>query len=235
MKVDDEVILDAIQEAKDNSVLTKEDKPDKERNFDETIDLIVIVRDIDLNNPNNRIDRELLLPNPIKGNKSNVCFIVKDDMEVFLKDEGYPVINDDRLQELQSESNKEKKKLVKQYDYFVARGDLMVNVARTLARFLGQQGKMPKPQPKGFGVIRPDEDLEEYLKRLPRVVKISMKKHLQVQTKVGKKSQDNEQILENINSVLSFLDSQLPYGITTNVEKIYMKTTMGQPVKMEDS
>ncbi len=235
MKVNEKVLREAVDMAKDNSVREKEGKDPKVRNFDETIDMIVSLRDIDLNNPNNRIDQEFLLPNPIPGNNDSVCFIAKDDMEMELKKKGYPVINDDDLSELQGESNKEKKKVVKKYDYFVARGDLMVNVARVLARFLGQQGKMPKPQPKGYGIIRPEEDIEEYLEKLPRIIKIRMKKQLQIQTKVGKKSQDNDKVVENIDSIIGFLDNNLPFGIRTNVEKIYLKTTMGKPVKVPEA
>ncbi|MHA1476151.1 MAG: hypothetical protein ACTSQ5_13325 [Promethearchaeota archaeon] len=64
-----------------------EGKPEKVRNFDETVDLVINVRDVDIKNPNNRIDQEFLLPHPIKGNlaKEKICFIVKDDMEISLK------------------------------------------------------------------------------------------------------------------------------------------------------
>jgi large subunit ribosomal protein L1 len=228
------MVKSALNQALDNSVIEKEGKPDKKRNFDETVDLIINVRDVDINNPNNRIDQEIQLPHPIKGNNSeeDVCFIAKGDMELKLKDMGYKVINPDRLDELQSASKKEKKKIAHKYDYFVARADLMRDLARVLARFLGQNGKMPRPQPKGFGVIRPDEDIEEYVKRLNRIVKIRMKKHLIMQTKVGKKSQPKEDLLDNIDAILSFVKQQLPYG-HTNIDSIYVKTTMGKPAKVQ--
>lgn len=234
MKITNRMIKHALDVALDNSVHTKEGKPDKVRKFDETIDLIINVRDVDIKNPNNRIEQELLLPHGIKGNNSrdDVCFIVKDDMEIKLKELGYDVINPDRLDDIQSLSKKEKKKIAHKYDYFVSRADLMRNLARVLARFLGQTGKMPRPQPKGFGVIRPDEDIEEYVKRLDRIVKVRMKKQLLMQLKVGKKSQPKEDILENIDTVLTFVEQQLPFGYA-NVDSIFLKTTMGKPAKVE--
>ena len=104
--------------------MKKDGKSDKARKFDETIDMVVNIRDLDIKNPSNRIDQEYLLPHPIKGNNDNVVFIVKGDMELTLKDKGYAVINPDDLDELFKRPNKEKKLLVKKYDYFVARGDL---------------------------------------------------------------------------------------------------------------
>jgi large subunit ribosomal protein L1 len=185
-------IEDALLQAIENSTIKSKDekKPDRSRKFDETIDLIINLRDVDIKTPANRIDIEHLLPHPIKGNnsKDTIAFIAKGDMELELKELGYNVITVDALDTLQKKSNKEKKLVAKKYKYFIASADLMKNVAKVLARFLGQQGKMPKPQPKGFGIIRPNEDMKEYLPKLGRIVKLIMKKILVIQTKVGKKN-----------------------------------------------
>jgi large subunit ribosomal protein L1 len=234
LKLSHKMLQTALDEALAQSVRQHEGKPDKLRKFDETIDVIINVRDVDIKNPNNRIDQDLLLPHGITGNnaKNLVCFIAKDDMEIKLKDLGYTVINPDRLNDLQASPNKDKKAIAHKYDYFVARADLMRDLARVLARFLGQTGKMPRPQPKGFGVIRPNEDIDEYIKRLDRIVPVRMKKQLLLQLKVGKKSQPKKDILENIDTVLQFVEQQLPYGYT-NVDSIYIKTTMGKPAKVQ--
>ena len=233
MKLSNKNMKIALDEAIEQSVLKMEGKPDKVRKFDETVDIIINVRDVDIKNPNNRIDQEILLPHGIQGNltKKQVCFIARDDMEIKLKSLGYTVINPDRLDELQASPKKDKKAIAHRYDYFVASADLMRDLARVLARFLGQAGKMPSPQPKGFGVIRPTEDLDVYVSRLDRIIKIQMKKQLLLQLKVGKRSQSKDEILENIDSILSFVESKLPYG-ETNIESIFIKTTMGKPAKV---
>ncbi len=212
-----------------------EGKPEKVRKFDETVDLVINIRDVDIKNPNNRIDQEYLLPHPIKGNlpKEKVCFIVKDDMEISLKKMGYNIINPGMLDDLQRQSKKDKKAVANKYDYFVARADLMRNLAKVLARFLGQQGKMPRPQPKGFGVIKPNENLEAFISKLNRIIKITMKKSLLIQLKFGKKSQEFEELKDNLDSILSFVKDHLPNG-NNNISSIYIKTTMGKAVKVED-
>ena len=213
-----------------------EGKPEKVRKFDETVDLVINVRDVDIKNPNNRIDQEFLLPHPIKKNlpKEKICFIVKDDMEISLKEKGYDIINPGMLDDLQKQSKKEKKAVANKYDYFVARADLMRNLAKVLARFLGQQGKMPRPQPKGFGVIKPNENLEAFIAKLSRIIKISMKKQLIIQLKFGKKSQEYKELKENLDSILSFVKNHLPNG-NNNINSIFIKTTMGKAVKVEDT
>lgn len=235
MNVDFKEVHAALKDALENAIIKKEGKDDKVRKFDETVDLIINVRDVDIKNPNNRIDSEILLPNPIPNNltKKDVCFIVKDQMELDLKENGYAVLNADDLDELQKKSKKDKKSVAKKYKYFVARADLMRDLARVLARFLGQQGKMPRPQPKGFGVIRPNEDLDDFLAKLNRIVKIAMKKQLLMQLKIGKKSQSEKELMENIDTVLSYIEGQLPIGFN-NVKSIYVKTTMGKPVMVNE-
>jgi len=219
----------------EQSVIKMEGKPEKVRNFDETVDLVINVRDVDIKNPNNRIDQEFLLPHPIKGNlaKEKICFIVKDDMEISLKKMGYNIINPGMVDDLQKQSKKDKKAVANKYDYFVARADLMRNLAKVLARFLGQQGKMPRPQPKGFGVIKPNENLEAFISKLNRIIKITMKKQLLIQLKFGKKSQEFEELKDNLDSILSFVKDHLPNG-NNNIGSIYIKTTMGRAVKVED-
>ncbi|MHA1745433.1 MAG: 50S ribosomal protein L1, partial [Promethearchaeota archaeon] len=113
------------------------------------------------------------------------------------------------------------------------RGDLMRNLAKVLARYLGQQGKMPRPQPKGFGVIKPNENIEEFVARLNRIIKVEMKKSLLMQLKVGKKSQSPEDLMTNIESVLHFIETKLPNGYN-NIKSIYVKTSMGKPVRVAE-
>ncbi len=235
MILDQKLVRKALNEAIDLSIKRVEGKTEKVRKFDETIDLIINIRDVDIKNPNNRIDQELLLPHPITGNKpkDSVVFIVKDEMELKLRQLGYNIINPKQLDELQRQSMKDKKSIAKKYAYFVTRADLMRDVAKVLARFLGQQNKMPKPAPKGFGVIRPDENIDAYLPQLDRIIKLDMKKQLLLQLKVAKKSQNVTEIFENIDSVLSFVEHALPNG-NNNIKSIFIKTTMGKPVKVEE-
>ncbi len=40
--------------------------------------------------------------------------------------------------------------------------------------------------------------------------------------------------MENIDSIMSFLEHKLPHGYN-NIKSVYLKTTMGKPVKVKDA
>ncbi|MBD3350502.1 MAG: hypothetical protein GF364_03350 [Candidatus Lokiarchaeota archaeon] len=234
MIVEEKQLESALQQAIDNSVLEKKGKKAKERNFDETLDLIINLRDVDVRNPNYKIDREFLLPNSIYDKKDlSIVFVAKGDMVVELQDKKYDVIDDKYLSELDKKDVKAKKKFVKKYDAFVCQAPLMRNIAKTLGRYLGQSGKMPKPQPKGYGIIRPDEEIERIIDNFRRRIKLRTRRTPMLQTKFGKKSMDFKENFENLKSVYNLIESQLPNG-QGNVRSIYVKTTMGKPVKVQE-
>lgn len=232
MNIDKKLVNEALESALANSVRKKEGKPDKVRKFDEAVDVIINMRDLDIKNPNNRIEQEFILPHPVTE-KPSVCFFADGDMELALKKRGIPVINNDMLDDLQKKSNKEKRSIARKYDYFVARTDLMRNVAKVMARFLGQRGKMPKPQPKGYGVISVNENLDQYLNNLKSLVRVEMKKQLQIQLQIGKKSNSLNKLTENLDALLGLIESKLPNGYL-NLRSIFIKTTMGKPVKVRE-
>jgi ribosomal protein L1 len=92
---------------------------------------------------------------------------------------------------------------------------------------------MPKPQPKGFGVIKANENIEAYLNQMKYLIRIDMKKQLQIQTKIGRKSNDIADLMENFESILGVLETKLPGGYQ-NIRSIFIKTTMGKPVKVQE-
>jgi large subunit ribosomal protein L1 len=232
VNVEKNLVKQALQSAIEESVHKAEGKKDKVRKFDESVDIIFNVRDVDLKNPNNRIEQEHILPHVV-NEKPNLCFFAEGDMELAVKSRGIPVINVAALDELNRKPNKEKRAIARKYDYFVAREDLMRNVAKVMARFLGQRSKMPKPQPKGFGVIKANENLESYLDQMKYLIRIDMKKQLQIQTKLGHKSNDLKDLMENFESILGVLETKLPNGFQ-NIKSIFIKTTMGKPVKVQE-
>jgi large subunit ribosomal protein L1 len=61
-----------------------------------------------------------------------------------------------------------------------------------------------------------------------------MKKQLIIQLKFGKKSQEFKELKENLDSILSFVTNALPNG-NNNINSIYIKTTMGKAVRVEDT
>jgi large subunit ribosomal protein L1 len=234
MKIDKKEIEKALLEALEASVIKMEGLKDKVRKFDETIDLIVNLKNLNLNDPKNRIDEEFVLPNNILyDDKIPVCFIAGGDIQVNAKKLGYDVVDSEALEQLDKEQKKDKKKFVKKYKYFIAEQKLMRDVARYLARFLGPLGKMPKPIPKGYGIIRDTDDIKDVIERHRRIVRIRMRKQPLIQIPVGKKSMDKNKIHENIMTVVNHIVEEMPNKMN-NIRSIYLKTTMGKPIKVSE-
>lgn len=232
MKVDNNLIKSAVSQVIDYSIRKKEGFKDKVRKFDESIDLIMVLKNLNLNDPKNRIDEEFILPHKIfYEDKVPVCFIASGDIQLKAKKLGYDVFDQEALEQLDKTDKKEKKKFVKKYTFFITEQKLMKLVARYLARFLGPLGKMPKPSPKGYGIIREQDDINDIIERHRRIVRLKMRKQPLIQLKVGKKSMDKDKIIENILSVIKHIADQLP-NKWNGVKSIYIKTSMGKPVKL---
>ena len=90
MKVDEKLLKRSLNAAIDFSVKKKEGFKDKVRKFDETIDFIINLKDINLKDPKSRIDKELILPNDIVAKDTpNVCVIASD--EILLEAKKYKI------------------------------------------------------------------------------------------------------------------------------------------------
>jgi len=232
MKVEDKQLRKGLSEAIDKSVLKMAKKKDKVRKFDESVDFIINLKDINLNDPKQRIEKELILPNEVITEKlPNICVIASDEILLEAKKMGLDILDSEGLVKINGEEKKYKKKFVKKYDYFVVEDKLMRDVARYLARFLGPVGKMPKPFPSGYGIISSVDDLRTAIERYKKVIRVSVKKQPMVQVKIGKKSMESEKLFANLKAIIDFIADLMPHKFN-NFKSIYIKTTMGQPVKL---
>jgi large subunit ribosomal protein L1 len=232
--VDDKLLRKSLSAAIDFSTIKKEGFKDKVRNFDESIDLIINIKDINLNDPKNRIDKEIILSYDIITNdKPNICVIASDEILLEAKKLGIDTLDSDDLIKLNNEEKKYKKKFAKKYDFFVVEDKMMRDVARYLARFLGPVGKMPKPFPTGYGIISSPEDLKIAYERYKKIIRIRMKKHPIIFIKIGKKSMSKDELFENMKTVVNFIADQMPHRFN-NFKSMYLKSTMGKPVKITE-
>jgi len=233
MKVDDKLLKRSLNAAIDFSVIKKEGFKDKVRKFDETIDLIINLKDINLNDPKQRIDKELILPNNIiTEDNPNVCVIASDEILLEAKNFGLDTLDTEGLAVLDREEKKYKKKFVKKFDFFIVEDKNMRDVARFLARFLGPAGKMPKPFPSGYGIISSVSDLKTAIERYKKIIRIQVKKDPVLQVKIGKKSMKMDKILENMKTVVDYVADQMPHKYN-NFRSMFIKTTMGHPIKID--
>ena len=234
MKIDDKLLKKSINAAIKHSVIKKEGFKDKVRKFDESIDLIINLKDLNLNDPKQRIDKEIVLPNnTITSDKPNVCVIASDEILLEARKLGLETIDTDGLVQLNSEEKKVKKKFVKKYDFFIVEDKMMPSVARYLARFLGPLGKMPKPFPSGYGIVSSPEDLKVAIERYLKIIRIQLKKQLLIQVKIGKKSMEEERVFENLKAVVDYIADQMPHKYN-NIKSMFLKTTMGHPIKVDE-
>ena len=232
--MDDKLLKRSLNAVIDFSVIKKEGFKDKVRKFDESVDLIINIKDINLKDPKNRIDKEIILSNEvITGDKPNICIIASDEILLEAKKLGVDTLDSNGLIQLNNEEKKFKKKFAKKYEYFVVEDKMMRDVARYLARFLGPVGKMPKPFPTGYGIISNPDDLKVAHERYKKVIRIQMKKQPIIFVKIGKKSMDQEKLYENMKIVINYIADQMPHKFN-NFKSMYLKTTMGKPVKVTE-
>ena len=215
----------AAQEAISNSEVKKK------RKFVESIDVIINLKNINLKDPNKRFNNEFELPNVIAENPK-ICFFIDGDQLIEAKNLGVDAVSKERIEELGKADKIEKKKFVKQYDFFIASNNLMRFVAKDFGKILGPRGKMPRPMPQGYGVIGPGDPIAPVIERYKKIIRLKLTKFPLIQFKIGNKDMDIKVLSENFKAALDFIEHKMEKG-RQNIRSIYVKTTMGKPVKLE--
>ena len=192
-------------------------RKDKERKFDQTVDLVINLKKFDIKK--SQVILFINMPHKIKDKK--ICGFFET------KQEGIETITPSQFKKYSDK--KELKKLIKKFDFFIAQGSVMPKVATTFGRALGPAGKMPSPQ---LGIIMNVSETEiEYLKkRINNTFKIKVKES-SIKLAIGKQSMSDEDIIENILSVYNYVVKALPRD-KENIKNIKLKFTMTKPVKI---
>ncbi len=191
------------------------------RNFKQSVELIVVLRDIDPKSPEGRMRETVFLPKGL-GKELKICVVADGEMAEKARNAGaYRVIN---KTELLSLSRKDAKKIAQTCDWVLVRTDLMANAGRILGPALGPRGKIPVPVP-------PSINIEAIIKRYKSAVLLRIKDQPQIMTKIGAEDMDLDDLVENAYAILSLLETKLPNG-ANNIAKIIVKTTMGPPVEV---
>ena len=189
----------------------------KKRNFVETVELAINLKDIDLSVPKNRITEDVILPNG-RGKAVRVCVIGGGELALKAKDVADLVITPEELQTL-ADDKKQAKKIANTTNYFIAEAPLMAVVGKRLGTVLGPRGKMPKPIPPGA-------DPTGMIESLRKTVSVRTKDRITFHAPVGTADMPVEQIAENIDALLKRIELKLEKG-RMNIDSSYVKTTMG--------
>ncbi len=192
----------------------------KPRRFKQSVDLVIVLRDIDLKSPEGRIREIVYLPKKIPK-EPNICVVAQGDMEVKAKALGLTVLNREDLQKLRG-NKKAVKKLAKKCDWVLVMAPLMGLAGGTLGPALGPRGKAPTPVP-------PNADIEAVVNRFKTAVWVRTRNQPQIMVRVGTEDMKPEDIADNIKAVLSTVEGKLG---RQKIAKLYVKKTMGPPVQV---
>jgi len=187
------------------------------RNFEQSVDLIINLRDFDIKK--HSINIPIILPFRIKD--SRICaFLEKDNKEFDF------VV---KKEEIARFSPEQIKKLAPEYDFFVSLSSLMPAVATAFGRILGPLGKMPNP--KTGGVIMDDKNVKELIQKLKNTIIIKTKE-ASIKTSIGKEGKPDEELEKNASTIYEAVLNALP-NKKENIKNVMLKFTMSKPVKIK--
>ena len=201
-------ITDAVSRAIDES---------PPRNFRETVDLAINLRDLDLDDPSNRIDQSIVLPRGT-GRDTQIVVFAEGETALRAEDAADRVFSSDDLGELADDQD-EARDLANETDFFIAETDMMQAIGRDLGTVLGPRGKMPTP-------LQPDDDIVETIDRMRDSIQLRSRDRRTFHARVGAEDMDAEDIADNIDVIRRRLEANLEKG-PQNIDSIYVKTTMG--------
>ena len=107
---------------------------------------------------------------------------------------------------------------------FIAEAPLMPVVGRVAGPILGPRGKMPTPVP-------PQAPIDAILERERRTIVLRSRDKPFVKCKVGQETMNDDELVSNIESVLSNIINSVKRG-KNNIRSIYIKLTMGPAIKL---
>lgn len=196
----------------------------KKRNFTQSVDIIINLKDLDLKKPEEQVEFFASLHHQT-GKKRKICALVGPE----LLDDAKTIFDKTILvDEFDQYSNDKKlaKKLAGEYDFFVAQANIMPKVAAAFGKVLGSRGKMPNPK---AGAIVPPKgaSLKALYDRFQNTLKVSAKTSLIIQIFVGKEDLSDEHLTDNVLDIFSQLEAKLPKG-KNNIKNAFIKFTMSK-------
>jgi len=213
-KITNAQMLEAITEMREGS---------KKRNFLQTVELQVGLKDYDPQK-DKRFAGSVRLPNVARP-KLKICLIAdqKHADEAAAAGLDIDVTSLDNLKKF----NKDKKlikKWAKKYSLLLATDTLVKKIPVVLGPVLNRIGKFPQP-------VTQTEPLAGKIEDVRASVKWQLKKVTNMNVAVANEGMDDEQVRQNTVMALNFLASLLKKG-WQNIKVVTIKTTMGKPVKL---
>ena len=195
----------------------------KKRNFNQSVELIINLRDVDVKKPEGRIQEVIELPHPF-GRNVGVCVIATGDLALRARRAGVDIVLEREDLDTLAGDKKRQREIADKADFFVAEAPLMPLVGRVFGSILGPRGKMPTPVP-------PRVNIEDVIERHRRRTRVRARGQPTLQCRVGTQNMTDEELLDNIQTVVRRIEGRLRRGMR-NIDSVYLKLTMGPPVKV---
>jgi large subunit ribosomal protein L1 len=215
MPLDNKTILEAIKQAKVKS---------GEKKFNQTVDLILDIVELDMKAPEGKIQEVVELPH-LTDKPNKICVIASGEFALKAKNSQADKVIERADLEALAGKKKDLRKLGSSYDVFISEAPLMPLVGRILGPVLGPRGKMPIPVP-------PNADIAALINKHRKTVVVRMRNQPIIQVSIGSQQMKDEELVDNTMTVLRVLDGKLKRGLK-NVKYAFIKTSMGEPVKIK--
>lgn len=216
--MDYDTILEKIKEVKKSS---------KKRNFLQSFDCVVNLKDLDLKKPEHKIDEGVVLENCVKAKPFRITAVLEHAIEgaedVFDK-----VIYKNDLETYKGDIEK-MRALSKASDKFVVQATIMPLFAQVMGRYLGPLNKMPNPR---LGMVVTDNTpMKQTYDKLQKTVHMQVKKSLVLQFSFGSEKEDEDKLATSLKHALDALEHSLPMQ-KENIKDIGIKLSMSEMVKL---
>lgn len=192
------------------------EKDGKKRNFTETIELQISLKNYDPQR-DKRFSGTFRLPTVPRPNLK--CCMLGNAAHCEQAERiGVDKMDVDDLKKL-NKNKKLVKKLAKKYDFFLASDNMIKQIPRLLGPGLTKAGKFPT-------LLASGDDMQEKIDEMKATIKFQMKKVMCLNVSVGNVNMNKQQIVVNTQLSANFLVSLLKKG-WQNIGGMYVKSTMG--------
>lgn len=191
-----------------------------ERKFKQSLELIFNFGSLNMEQAENKLNINVHLPGG-RGRDVEIGVFADGDMNLRAKKLSKHVLNKAELEQC-ARSKRKMRVLASQCYGFIAQPELMTHVGKNWGAMLAPRGKMPQPVPS-------NADLEQVIARVKNTVRIKSKKLPTVQAPIGTADMPLEDLSENAMAVYDNITKKIA---KENISSVYLKTTMGKPVKV---
>mmetsp|Transcript_9945 Transcript_9945/g.14881 ORF Transcript_9945/g.14881 Transcript_9945/m.14881 type:complete len:231 (-) Transcript_9945:66-758(-) len=225
-KLNSQILSDAIEKilaysAGETITINGEEVQGKKRNFVETVELQVNLKNYDPQR-DKRFSGTFKLPSVPRPNLK--CCMLGNAVHCEQADRiGVDHMSVEDLKKL-NKNKKLVKKLAKKYDFFLASDNMIKQIPRLLGPGLTKAGKFPT-------LLSSKDDMQEKINEIKATIKFQMKKVMTLNVAVANTSQDQQQLTVNTQLAANFLASLLKKQ-WQNIGVMYIKSTMGPPFQI---